>query len=493
MLIFGREPIISLGLRTKIGFKMSLGLNCHCDDNLDHAKFAVSVIQSRTVQPEQATKREIISLSGLDRVSPAMVYTVFFYRASEKQQIGVGSVETVRKALEKVFVSWYPAAGRFGINEETGKLELDCNGAGAVLLEARSDVTLEDLGVLWDYKPFYEKLVPQACSSSSSPDDLSLKPLVVAQVTRFGCGSLSIGFGYSHSLLDGIGAFNFLKAWAALSKGRDDQELLQQPNHSRELLSTTNASANESIYSQFSSMPVLDLYGIPTNATASDDKSWEKTLNEICNLNKQGCDLQTFFIKEETLETMKNQVLPSGQLSGNHSTFEVLAAHLWRARVKALGLNSTTKICLQFPVDARNRLEPPLGQNFSGNAFVLASTSCYVSEVIEEPLHCTVRRVQTAKNAVRDEYIRSYLKALEASDKFFPSMRELTIVSDWRKIPFHCVDFGWGKAACAAPLATPVPQTIYIMQSPDQNNAGVHIRLGLHPDQVDSFQNHLYN
>lgn len=222
-------------------------------------------------------------------------------------------------------------------------------------------------------------------------------------------------------------------------------------------------------------------------------KAGKKTLSELCNLNKQRCKLKTFFMNEETLQTLKSQVLASGQLSGNCSTFEVLAAHLWRVRVKALGLNSTTKICLQFPVNARNRLEPPLGKNFSGNAFVLASTSCYVSEVIGEPLHCTVLRVQTAKNAVRDEYIRSYLKALEASDKFFPSMRELTIVSDWRNIPYHCVDFGWGKAACAAPLATPVPQTIYVMKSPDQSNAGVHIRVGLHPDQVDSFHNHLYN
>lgn len=472
---------------------MNLGLNCHRDEYVGDKKFEVSVIQSMTVQPEKATKREIISLSGLDRVSPAMLYTVFFYRASEQQQISDGSVETVRKALEKVFMSWYPAAGRFCINEETGKLEIDCNGAGAVLLEARTDVTLDDLGILWNYKPFYEKLVPGACSSSSSPEDLSLKPVVVAQVTRFGCGSLSIGFGYSHSLFDGIGAFNFLEAWAALSKSTDGQERLQQPNHSRALLLTTSPSGNESIYNQFNSMPVQDLYGIPMNATASDDKSWETTLSELCNLNKQGCELKTFFVKKETLETMKSQALASEQLSGNCSTFEVLAAHLWRARVKALGLNSTTKICLQFPVDARNRLEPPLGKNFSGNAFVLASTSCYVSEVVEEPLHCTVGRVQIAKNAVRNEYIGSYLKALEASDKFFPSMRELTIVSDWRKIPFHCVDFGWGEAACAAPLATPVPQTTYIMQSPDQNNAGVHIRLGLHPDQVDSFQNHLYN
>ena len=85
--------------------------------------------------------------------------------------------------------------------------------------------------------------------------------LFLFQVTRFGCGSLSIGFGYSHSLFDGIGALNFLQAWAALSRGSDDHEQpLQQQNHSRELLLTTKASAKESIYNQFNSMPVQDLY-----------------------------------------------------------------------------------------------------------------------------------------------------------------------------------------------------------------------------------------
>lgn len=71
-------------------------------------------------------------------------------------------------------------------------------------------------------------------------------------------------------------------------------------------------------------------------------------------------------------------------------------------------------------------------------AFVLASVS-----LLEEPLHQTIQRIQEAKDVITDEYNKLYTKALEySSDKFFPSMRELTIITDWLRFPFHALDFG---------------------------------------------------
>ncbi|XP_028110950.1 brassinosteroid-related acyltransferase 1-like [Camellia sinensis] len=130
---------------------------------------------------------------------------------------------------------------------------------------------------------------------------------------------------------------------------------------------------------------------------------------------------------------------------------------------KALTLDPQTNICLQFPIDSKSKLQPPLGNNFTGNAFVLTSVSCLVKDLLEQPLHITIQKIQETKDIITDEYIKLYMKALESFDKFFPSMRELTIVTDWLKFPLHALDFGWGKVSSVALLTTLVSETAFLM------------------------------
>lgn len=163
--------------------------------------------------------------------------------------------------------------------------------------------------------------------------------------------------------------------------------------------------------------------------------------------------------------------------------------------MRALLLHPCTNICLQFPVDCRSRTDPPLGRNFTGNAFVLASATCLVNDLLQEPLHNTIYRIQAAKDLITDEYIKLYVKALESSDKFFPSMRELTIVTDWLKLPFSALDFGWGKVSSAAIMATPVPETAFLMPNLDRS-AGFLVRIGIGrqhvQDLITNFNNFIY-
>lgn len=155
--------------------------------------------------------------------------------------------------------------------------------------------------------------------------------------------------------------------------------------------------------------------------------------------------------------------------------------------MKALSPEPNTNICLQFPVDSRSRLQPPLGRNFTGNAFILASVSCSAKDLIEEPLRDTIRRIQAAKDTITDEYIKLYVKALErSSDKFFPSMRELTIVSDWLKFPFDALDFGWGKVSGASLLGTPVPEALFLMPNLEEPGNFL-VRIGIGEQHVSDF------
>ena len=107
---------------------------------------------------------------------------------------------------------------------------------------------------------------------------------------------------------------------------------------------------------------------------------------------------------------------------------------------------------------------------------------------MEETLDGTIRRIQAAKDSVANEYIKLYVEALEnSSDKFFPSMRELTIVTDWLKFPFGALDFGWEKKLCgAALLGTPVAEAVFLMPNLEEPGNFL-VRIGIEEHHMNDF------
>eukprot|EP01018_Ginkgo_biloba_P006431 Gb_15886 [translate_table: standard] len=495
-----------------------------CEEGYVRRDMSVALTQVVPVYPFPAQSKDTVTtlrLSNLDRKCPMLMYTVFFYRPA--QDLSAGSVfQTLKTAMEKTLGVWYPAAGRLKINEHDGKLDLLCNNAGAVLVEACTDVSLSELGDMSQYNPFFEKLVYKPAFTAT----FSEMPLMVAQrpvpassamlcfinyqanrygclveafvhglrpdlpcamvhLTKFACGELSLGFGTSHSLFDGLGAITFLKAWASMATTTTDISTLPHPLHERTPL-LVRPSASAVTPEQNIVVPFEHLNELIERGMKSDEKKlWECRFNGMSWANQSGYALKTFTVTKQMVDNLKRKTLEESG-SSTCSAFDVVAAHLWRARVKALGLSSATTVCLQFTVDARKRLLPPLPKEFTGNAYVMASVSCTVGTLEQESLSITVARIRKAKDSVTDEYIKCYLRALDAPQRALPSLRGLTLVSDWRRTPFHTVDFGLGKALYAAPLASPVPQSAYLLQDPTDVER-IHVRLGLLPEHVSAF------
>ncbi|XAR70002.1 Omega-hydroxypalmitate O-feruloyl transferase [Bertholletia excelsa] len=451
----------------------------------------VSITQIVSVYPKASHPPKLINLSNLDRQCPVLMYLVFFYKpSSDILTVSDDAVFSgLKNGLEETLSAWYPAAGRLTKDSIDGKLNLWCNNGGALVVEAVSQVEMSELGDLSQYEEFYESLVFKPVVNG----DMSEMPLVVAQVTRFRCGGYSLGIGTSHSLFDGPATYEFLCAWASASqsnvnnKGSQtlDDKWYNKPVHDRGRLLIASAT-NQTPLTQ----PNTSKSSAAMRVAAIDHLY--QLIKEVAyrgHDHKDGGNfvLRTFRLDRAMIHKLKHHCTSGDKRGVSFSTFEVIAAHLWKARTKALELSKDRTACLQFAVDTRTRIVPPLPKGFSGNAFVLASIALKVGELEEETHEAIIGRIKEAKNSISNDYVEAYIKALEGPQAGnLPPLKELTIVSDWRRVPFHKINFLGKEAAYASPLVPPLPQVAYLMQIPDDTE-GIDVRIGLLPSMEAPF------
>ncbi|XP_023535946.1 brassinosteroid-related acyltransferase 1-like [Cucurbita pepo subsp. pepo] len=442
----------------------------------------VSLTQSLAVFPKTLNPSKLLELSNLDRQCPLHMYLIFFYNPSSiYTNSSLDSVFTKLKiGLEETLSVWSPAAGRLEPNPADGKLNLRCDNRGAILAQAVTDVKISELGDLSNYNEFFEELVHKPALDG----DFCEFPLVVAQVTRFGCGGYSIGTGISHSLFDGPAAYEFLSAWATKSAiFKDDKEQygveLQKPVHERGRLlmgSVPNrCSGKRSAAGSGAGAVAIDhLYKLIMQSAMGNEEMEKK---------EYGC--RTLRVSRGMIETLKKKAF--GENGGFPcSSFDVIAAHLWKARTKALSVSKEKMVCLQFAVDARNKLKPPLPKGFSGNSFVLASVALPAKQLEEESYKTIIEMIRDAKSQVDDDYVNAYQLGLDGPQATLPPLKELTVISDWTRMPFHKIEFLHGEAAYASPLKPPILDVAYFLQNPTDSQA-IDVRVTLLSQTLDAF------
>ncbi|KAJ0965891.1 hypothetical protein J5N97_027029 [Dioscorea zingiberensis] len=456
----------------------------------------VYITKTITVYPKSPPKHaKLLHLSNLDRKCPILMYLVFFYRSpSPHKELSQSSLfSSLKLALEEVLSSWYPAAGRLFLNPSTQKLDLLCCDSGALLLEASTRVKISELGDLSQYNTFMENLVYKPPLSTN----ISEMPLLVSQVTRFGCGGYAVGVGTSHSLFDGQASYNFLRAWACKVNGirvdGDHDEEIVEPVHERGRLLVGKRGDHQKV------MRIMAFEHLHELIMQSGSSMKCLGISEGImgrNTREEKFVFRTFCLSYSMVERLKSNVTRCASTGGANSScscssFEVVAAHLWKAKTKALGLTTTDRrICLQFTVDARTRMTPPLPKAFTGNAYVLSSIASTGAKLEGENLASIIEKIKEAKQAMTENYVRTYLEALEApQESALPPFPELTIVSDWTRTPYHCFDIGLGNAMYASPMLPPVMQVAYFMQSPEEEG-GVHVRIGLPHKYVQPFSHY---
>ncbi|KAL0459060.1 UNVERIFIED_CONTAM: Omega-hydroxypalmitate O-feruloyl transferase [Sesamum latifolium] len=261
---------------------------------------------------------------------------------------------------------------------------------GALLVEAHSDVALADLGDLSVPNPAWIKLIYRF------PNEEEYKvvdmPLVIAQVTKFSCGGFSLGLRICHCLCDGLGAMQFLSAWAGTAKA-GSLVVNPKPCWDREIFLPRDPPKIAFSHTEFKRI----------------DEGSTLTMNLWQGKPVQKC----YRISQEFQARLKRAVQADGKFSC--TTFDALAAHVWRSWVKALDVKPLDyELRLTFSVNARAKLKNPrLNDGFYGNALCVACTTSTVSRLVDGCLAETARLVHEARLGVSEDYLRSTIDYID--------------------------------------------------------------------------------
>ena len=364
---------------------------------------------SYTVTPNQETPKGCLSLSDSDQIGRwTHVPTIYIYKGKHNCDV----IERIRDSLSKILVDDYPLAGRLSWIEG-GRLKLDCNAKGATLLEAETIKALAEYGDFSPKEPIKE-LIPKVDYSQPIEEI----PLLLVQVTRFhGDEGVAVGVAYSHPLSDGLAAIRFINAWAKVARG-DTLDPKEMPFLDRTVLKYPHPPPTPTPHFDHPEHKPLPLI------LGSSDNTAEKTKETTVALLK---------LAPDQVEKLKRRANTNGQSQTQglrpYSRYEVLGAHIWRCASKARELKENQPTVVRFNGDIRSKLNPPLPQNYFGNALAATVTpTCCVGDIISQPLSYAAQKIREAVDMLTDEYIRSQLISLCAKSDWislgFPSSKK---------------------------------------------------------------------
>ncbi|KAJ4769320.1 HXXXD-type acyl-transferase family protein [Rhynchospora pubera] len=391
--------------------------------------FSVNRITQSLVRPAEPTPIVSESLSVIDRV-PGLRHTV---RSLHVFEHGKEPASVIRSALSKALVWYYPFAGRFVGSVLDGDVHVACTGEGVWFVKAEAGCTLEDVNKL-DHPLVVseDELLPQP---GPNMDPLSMPAMM--QVTEFTCGGFVIGLIAVHTLADGLGAAQFLHAIADLAQGLP--EPIVKPVWGRELIPNPPKLPP-------GPPPVFPSFNLQQHISDVDSTDVAR-------------------VKAQYLES-----------TGHYcSTFDVCIAKTWQARTRSIGLHPEKPVHVCFFASTRHLLPVLPKEGFYGNCFYTVTATATSGAVTSAKLIEVVKMIRDAKAKLPGDF------AKWAVGDFNKDPYELTFdysslfVSDWTRLGFLEVDYGWGPPSHVVPFQYVHFMAVAILAPPPAPKKGTRI------------------
>lgn len=389
------------------------------------------VKEAVVVTPSEPTPNAVLLLSPLD--SQLFLRFTIEYLLLYRPGPGLDQVTTtsrLKAALAKALVPYYPLAGRVRPRQDNSGLEVLCKAQGAVFIEAVSDrYTVNDIQKVPKTVTQWRKLL-----SLSVPDVLNGSPPLVIQLTWLSDGGAALGVGFSHCICDGIGSADFLNYLAELALGKRGSPKTK-PVWDRHVfnLSQPLSRVDSVSHPEFNQVP--DLCGFMNRVTNS--------LRPTCNV-----------FDKKRLNELKSVARRTCQVSdSSYTSFEVLAAHVWRSWARALAFPPNQTLKLLFSVNVRNLVKAGLPDGYYGNAFVLGCAQTSARELGERGIGYGSGLVKRAKERVDSEHVRRVTELVSES-RASPDLVGVLILSQWSRLGLDRVDLGMEKPVFVGPICS---------------------------------------
>ncbi|KAJ1384515.1 Transferase [Sesbania bispinosa] len=374
------------------------------------------------IKPSKSTPQSILSLSTLDNIPEhdILCQTIHVYRSTTHD---FDPAHVIKEALSKALVYYYPLAGRI-VRHTDGKLRVNCTTEyGVPFLEAIANCNLSSLHYLDGTDT---EIAKHLVLDLPSQDQSCYQFPLVFKVTKFLCGGFTIGMGVSHAIVDGIGASQFFRAIVEIASGRTEPYV--KPVWERERL-----------VGSITKQPLQS----PMDIASAAVSPFLPTIDIV-----HDC----FKVEREIITRLKLSLMKEKE---NFTTFESLAAYVWRSRARALKLSYNGKTMLNVIVGARQHLDSPLPEGYYGNAIVDANVVMTVKELNERPLSEIVKLIrETKKVAFTADYIRNSINTFETKqeDCNLEGTGAVTVLTEWKHLGFlEKVDFGGSEAVNIVP------------------------------------------
>ncbi|KAH6772757.1 hypothetical protein C2S52_004430 [Perilla frutescens var. hirtella] len=259
------------------------------------------------------------------------------------------------------------------------------------------------------------------------------QPLLAVQVTELADG-LFVGWTVNHLVADGTAFWHFLNSWAEISRGESISKLpiLNRDQVNLDLVGTKD------IY-------IRDEHLI----TSPSNESPAKLSERVFCLTKE---------RVAALKSKANQEM-EGVSNGKISSLQAVIAHLWRSIIRCRlskggdDEEETTTTTFEIPMGARQRMNPPLPDEYFGNAVFPGIVTLEAGKLLEKGLGWAAWQInRMVASANGEEKVKDFYMSWAKDPKFLqfdaiPTNHFILINSP--RFDVYGNDFGWGPPVAA--------------------------------------------
>ncbi|KAM3379525.1 hypothetical protein P3S68_011939 [Capsicum galapagoense] len=332
-------------------------------------------------------------------------------------------IDHLKESLSRTLHFFPPLAGRLSTNKNTNdntiSFFINCNNAGVEFTHANAPkLTVSSILDSTRAPLIVHPLFPL---NNIRNFECVTKPLFGVQITELTDGFF-IGFTMNHCLCDGTSFWHFINSWSEISRG----------------------------YEVISKIPILERYfpekmNLPIHLPLKmyDEKLFKKF--EVPPLIER-----IFHLSKKSIGRLKDKANSKmGVIS--ISSLQAYLAHLWRSITRCRKLDDEKEVVISVLIGARSRLNPPLPEEYFGNANHMKHVKTSAGELLKNGLGWAAMQINKMVVSQDSEEVMKWYKDWAGNPIIFTKgsvfVGDNTRLRIYNSPRFNIYgnDFGWGK------------------------------------------------